>query len=103
MRSRNHTWSRGAVSKTGKVRKTAVPPDVAQSTGYAISLRCRKRIDEVFGWVKTTAGLAQLKVGGLDKDTAVFAFALAAYNIVRPPKLIGPTGGVCLEGSRSPQ
>ncbi|MGO8462582.1 IS5 family transposase, partial [Rhizobium ruizarguesonis] len=41
-----HVAINGTVSKTGKVRKTAVPPDVAQSPGYAISLRCRKRIEE---------------------------------------------------------
>jgi hypothetical protein len=86
------------VSKTGKVRKTAVPPQVAQSAGYAISLRCRKRIEEIFGWVKTTAGLAQIKVRGLEE--AAFTFALAAYNIIRLPKLIGSTGEVCLVGGK---
>lgn len=97
-----HVAINGTVSKTGKVRKTAVPPEVAQSAGYAVSLRRRKRIEEVFGWVKTTAGLAQLKVRGLDKVKATFTFALAAYNIIRLPKLIGPTGEVCLEGAKSP-
>lgn len=91
-----HVAINGSVSKTGKVRKTAVPPQVAQSPGYAISLRCRKRIEEIFGWVKTTGGLSQLKVRGLDKVEAVFTFALAAYNIVRLPKLIRSTGEVCL-------
>ncbi|MBX5157551.1 transposase, partial [Rhizobium sp. NZLR5] len=95
-----HVAINGTVSKTGKVRKTAVPPEVAQSAGYAISLRCRKRIEEVFGWVKTTAGLAQLKLRGLDKVKAAFTFALVAYNIIRLPKLIGSTGEVCLEGDQ---
>ncbi|MGO8639149.1 transposase, partial [Rhizobium ruizarguesonis] len=76
--------------------KTAVPLDVAQSPGDASSLRCRKRIEESCGWGKTTAGLAQLKVRGLDKGEAAFAFALAAYNIIRLPKLIGSKGQVCL-------
>ncbi|KFC61827.1 Transposase, IS4 family [Bosea sp. LC85] len=91
-----HVAINGAVSKTGKVRKTAVPPQVAQSPGYAISLRCRKRIEEIFGWVKTTGGLSQLKLRGLAKVEALFTFALAAYNIVRLPKLIGTTGQLCL-------
>lgn len=95
-----HVAINGAVSKTGKVRKTAVPPQVAESLGYAISLRCRKRIEEIFGWVKTTAGFSQLKVRGLDKVEAAFTFALAAYNIVRLPKLIGSTGEVCLAGGK---
>ena len=37
-------------------------------------------------------GLAQVKVRGLAKVRAVFALALVAYNIIRLPKLIEPTG-----------
>ncbi len=47
-----HVAINGTVSKTGKVRKTAVPPEVPASLGYAISLRLRKRIEESFGWSK---------------------------------------------------
>jgi Transposase DDE domain len=82
----------GSVSKTGKARKTAVPPEVAASLRYAISQRLRKRIEEGFGWSKTVGGLTQLKVRGLDKVRAVFVFAMAAYSIVRLPKLLAPTG-----------
>ena len=85
----------GAVSKNGVARKTAVPPEVAASLGYAISQRLRKRIEEIFGWSKTVGGLAQVKVRGLAKVRAVFVFAIAAYNLVRLPKLLGPTGEVC--------
>jgi transposase len=95
-----HVAINGTVSKTGKVRKTAVPPQVAASSGYAISQRCRKRIEEIFGWVKTTAGFTQLKVRGLDKVKTAFTFALAAYNLVRLPKLLGSTGEMCLEGGK---
>lgn len=95
-----HVAINGTVSKTGKVRKTAVPPLVADSPGYAISLRCRKRIEEIFGWIKTTAGFTQLRVRGLDKVKTALTFALAAYNLVRIPKLLGSTGEVCLEGGK---
>ena len=40
-------------------------------------------------------GLAQVKVRGLAKARAAFVFALAAYNLVRLPKLPAPTGEVC--------
>jgi len=89
-----HVAINGTVSKHGKVRKTAVPPEVAASLGYAISQRLRKRIEEGFGWTKTVGGLAQVKVRGLDKVRAVFVFAMAAYNIVRLPKLLAPRGEV---------
>ena len=86
-----HVAINGTVSKNGKVRKTAVPSKVAASLRYAISQR--KRIEECFGWGKTVGGLAQLKVRGLDKVRAVFVFAVAAYNLVRLPKLLfdGPS------------
>jgi hypothetical protein len=85
---------KGTVSKNGKVRKTAVPDDVAASLGYAISQRLRKRIEESFGWSKTVGGLTQVKGRGLAKVRAVFVFALAAYNLVRLPKLLAPRGDV---------
>jgi Transposase DDE domain len=61
---------------------------------YAISQRLRKRIEEGFGWTKTVGGLMQVKVRGLAKVRAAFLFARAAYNIVRLPKLMAPTGQV---------
>ncbi|AOO84129.1 IS5 family transposase [Bosea vaviloviae] len=83
-----HIAINGAVSKTGKVRKTAIDGRITRHPGYAISQRCRKRIEEVFGWIKTQAGLAKVKVRSRTKAEAVFTFAVAAYNLVRIPKLL---------------
>ena len=96
-----HVAINGTVSQHGKARKTAVPPKVAASPGYAISQRLRKRIEECFGWSKTVGGLAQLKLRGLDKVRAGFGFALAAYTIIRLPKLLArkaapPKAKLCL-------
>ena len=87
-----HIAINGTVSKNGVARKTAVPSEVAASVGYAICQRLRKRIKEGFGWTKTVGGLAQVKVRGLDKVRAAFIFAMAAYNIVRLPKLMATRG-----------
>jgi hypothetical protein len=87
-----HIAINGTVSKYGKARETAVPPEVAASLGYAISQRLRKRIEEGFGWAKSVGGLTQVKVRGLDKVRAAFVFAMAAYNIVRLPKLLAFRG-----------
>jgi transposase len=89
-----HVAINGTVSKHGKARNTAVPSEVAASVRYAISQRLRKRIEEGFGWTKTVGGLAQVKMRGLAKVRAAFVFAMAAYNIVRLPKLLAPTGQV---------
>jgi transposase len=83
-----HIAINGAVSKHGVVRKTAVDNRTTRHLGYGISQRCRKRIEEVFGWIKAQAGLAKVKLRGCTKVEAVFAFAVAAYNLIRIPKLL---------------
>ena len=49
--------------------------------GYAISRRVRKRIEEVFGWMKTVGGLRKHRGGG--RVNWQFLLAAAAYNLVR--------------------
>lgn len=83
-----HIAINGRVSKHGVVRTTAVDGRVTRHPGYAISQVIRKRIEEIFGWDKSIGGLAQVKLRGLAKVKAVFTFALAAYNLVRLPKLL---------------
>ena len=83
--------AQGTVAKLGKVRKTAIGARTTCHPGHAISLRCRKRIEEVFGWIKAQAGYDRVKVRGKPKVTAVFTFAVAAYNLIRLPKLIAMT------------
>ena len=51
--------------------------------GYAISQRARKRIEEVFGWMKTVGGLRKLRHRGGGRVNWQFLFAAAAYNMVR--------------------
>lgn len=83
-----HVAIDGRVSKLGKVRKSAVDGRTTRHPGYAASQRLRKRIEEPFGWIKAQAGLAKVKVRGLAKVEAVFTFAVAAYNLIRIPKLL---------------
>lgn len=78
----------GRVSKLGKMRKTAVDGRTTWHPGYAASQRIRKRIEEIFGWAKPQAGMAKVKVRGRAKVEAVFTFAIAAYNLIRIPKLL---------------
>lgn len=78
----------GHLSKTGKPRATAVDGRTTRHPGYAVSQRLRKRIEEVFGWGKGSAGLAKVKLRGRAKVDAVFTLALAAYNLIRLPKLL---------------
>lgn len=78
----------GHLSKTGKPRATAVDRRTTRHPGYVVSQRCRKRIEEVFGWIKASAGLAKVKLRGRSRVDAAFTLALAAYNLIRLPKLL---------------
>ena len=83
-----HIAINGAVSKTGKVRMSLIDGRTTRHVGYAISERCRKRIEEAFGWIKAQAGLRKVKLRGRPKVEALFTFATAAYNLVRIPRLL---------------
>lgn len=85
-----HIAINGRVSKHGVARTTAVDRRVTRHPGYATSQVIRKRVEEIFGWSKSIGGLTQVKLKGLAKVKALFTFALAAYNLVRLPKLLAP-------------
>ena len=54
----------------------------------AISQHKRKRVEEIFGWLKTVAGLRKTRHRGLQRVGWMFTFALAAYNLVRMRNLL---------------
>jgi len=83
-----HVARNDHVTKTGKRRKTAIDARTLRHAGYAISQCCRKRIEEVFGWAKTQAGLAKTRFRGTRRVEASFTLVLAAYNLIRLPKLL---------------
>jgi IS5 family transposase len=85
-----HITIDGHVRVSGKPRKTAIDGRTTRHPGYAVSQRKRKRIEEIFGWTKAPGGVAQVKVRGLAKVKAAFTFAVAAYNLLRIPKLLLP-------------
>jgi transposase len=91
-------------------RNLKVTPQVAQNTkrsggsaidgrttrhsGYEVSQKKRKRIEECFGWLKTIALMRNVRHRGLDKVGWVFTFAAAAYNLVRMKNLLASSVGV---------
>jgi transposase len=81
----------------GAVRGLGITPHVAQHTkrpssidgrttrhpGYEISLKKRKCVEQIFGWLKTVANLRKLHLRGRERVEWVFTLALATYNLVR--------------------
>ncbi|SMD05954.1 IS5 family transposase [Primorskyibacter flagellatus] len=71
-----------------KVRHSAIDGRTTQHSGYALSQRCRKKIEEPFGWAKIVGGMAQTVHRGLDRVRAQFTMTMAACNLARLPKLL---------------
>jgi hypothetical protein len=87
----------------GELRELQVTPHVAQNTtnrrsaiderttrhdGYTVSQRKRKRVEEVFGWMKTIALQRKTHFRGPDRVGLMFTFAAAAYNLIRMRNLM---------------
>ena len=59
--------------------------------GYAVSQRIRKRVEEIFGWMKTVGGFRRTRYRGLDRTGLAGYLVATAYNLVRMAKLV-PSG-----------
>ena len=85
------------------MRKRKVTPHVAQHTngrrsaidgrttswpGYRLSQRIRKRVEEIFGWLKTVGGFRRTRFRGQARTQLAGYLAAAAYNLVRMARLI---------------
>jgi transposase len=55
--------------------------------GYHTSQRIRKRIEEIFGWMKTTGGLRKSRYRGVERTNACAQMVAATYNLLRLAKL----------------
>ena len=55
--------------------------------GYQLSQRVRKRIEEIWGWVKTVGGGRKLRYKGVERNQLWAELTAAAYNLVRMAKL----------------
>ncbi len=77
------------VAQNTKGRRSAIDGRTTRHPGYAMSQKVRKRIEETFGWDKTIAGQRKTRFRGRDRVGWAFTFTMAAYNLVRLPKLVG--------------
>jgi transposase len=62
---------------------SAIDGRTTRHSGYAISQKKRKRIEECFGWLKTIALMRKVRHRGVCKVHWIFTLACAAYNLVR--------------------
>lgn len=64
-----------------KGKQSAVDARITRQEGYKVSLRVRKRIEEVFGWVKTAGGLGRPNLIGHAKLAGQALLCFATYNL----------------------
>jgi transposase len=70
-------------------KQTSIIDDrTTRHPGYLISQQKRKRVEEIFGWIKTVAGLRKTRHRGVRRVGWMFTLALAAYNLVRMRNLL---------------
>ena len=69
-------------------RRSAIDGRTTQHEGYAVSQQKRKRVEEVFGWMKTIALQRKTRFRGPDKVGWMFTLAAAAYNLIRMRNLM---------------
>lgn len=75
------------VAQNDKGRASAINARTTRHQGYAVSQKKRKLIEEAFGWGKTIGGLARPMRKGKARMGFVFTFTMAAYDLVRLPRL----------------
>jgi transposase len=66
---------------------SALDRRTARHAGYAVSQRVRKRVEEIFGWMKTVGGLRKTRYRGLDRTQLHAYLVAAAYNLLRISRL----------------
>ncbi len=69
-------------------RRSAIDARTTRQPGYAISQRFRKRIEEVFGWMKTVGNFRKTRFRGYGRNQLAAYMLGAAYNLLRVARLM---------------
>jgi transposase len=69
-------------------RRSAIDGRTTRHAGYAISQRIRKRVEEIFGWMKTVGGFRRTRYRGVDRTGLAGYLVATAYNLVRMARLL---------------
>jgi transposase len=75
------------VAQNQSGRRSAIDGRTTSHGGYKVSQRLRKRVEEIFGWVKTVGGGRKLRYVGLARNRLWAGIAAAGYNLVRMVKI----------------
>lgn len=68
-------------------KHSAIDARTTRHAGYVVSQRVRKRVEEVWGWMKTVGGFRRTRFKGIDRTYLAAQFVASAYNLLRIAKL----------------
>lgn len=68
-------------------RRSNLDGRTTRHSGYEISLKKRKRIENIFGWLKTTGMMRRVRHRGRALVEWMFTLAVSAYNLVRVSRM----------------
>lgn len=74
---------RNVTPHVAQKKHSAIDARTTRHAGYKVSQQKRKRVEEIFGWLKTVGMLRKTRHKGIRRVGWVFTFAASAYNLVR--------------------
>src|SRR6266567_3328330 len=75
------------VAQNTSGRRSAIDRRTTRHAGYGVSQRIRKRVEEIFGWMKSVGGFRRTRFRGLERTGLAGYLVAAAYNLVRIARL----------------
>jgi transposase len=71
-----------------KAKHSMIDGRTTRQSGYSISQRVRKRVEEIFGWAKTVGGFRRTRFKGKARTQLAAYVVGAAYNLTRMSRLL---------------
>lgn len=75
-----------------KNRDSNIDARTTRHAGYSISQVIRRRIEQIFGWMKTAGGLRRSRYRGVERTRSFSYMVAAAYNLTRMSRLLAQSG-----------
>ena len=75
------------VARKHNVKVAGLDGRTTTQPGYQVSLKIRKRVEEIFGWIKTVGGFRRSRYRGRERTQAWGYFVAGTYNLLRLARL----------------
>lgn len=76
------------VAQNTSKRRSAIDARTTSHPGFGVSQRIRKRVEEIFGWMKVVGGFRTTRFRGLQRTQLAGYLVGAAYNLLRIERLL---------------